>query len=351
MADDLLFPIEVVCTPDERKRVATPAHAVAAPAVDEALQTVYRWLVAPERNVVERLVLATDAAIKYVLDGARTRRLSLDESAVDKDERSSVGTKLQYHIIEQLELQKQAPLDTIIEGIPVELKTTVRSTWTIPVEGQCEVTLLVQADIENHRVAAWLIRTHRVWLNDGTNQDKKRTIKKENFTRHALPIVPWTSLPGEPLRSLTEEDRAFVLGSAGIRWRIAHLLSVLPNIVIPRTSIAIVGGTAADYMKRAREAKSEIAPEGLLALVGSWPSQRLMARALGFDLVDEAWVAVSVEHVGKFVQRGALPVLLDHGRKTDRDFLILFDRLPEEVRLVWGKVFPDLLIRPDDAGR
>lgn len=303
---------------------------------------VYTWLTAPERNLAEHIVVAVDAAIKYVLDGARTRRLDLFDSRVDKDERSSVGTKLQYHVLEELNLEKVPPLDTVIENIPVELKSTVRKNWTIPVEGQCQVTVLIRADPENGRVAAWLMRTHRILLNEGTNQDKKRTVSMVNFNKYALPLIPWTPLSTEPLKMLTQQDAAIIFGKTGIKPRIAHLLSILPDIVLPRTSIALVGGTASDTMKRARDAKRVVARNhGNLTLVATWLPQRIALVELGFDPIGEAWVSVSP----RFLRAHPGPPKLlgiDVKKKTDQDFLQLVKLLPADVRNDWVKIFPDL---------
>lgn len=330
------------CQADFRKVASPKKHVFDAPASDTELRAVHAWLTAPERKLAEHIVLAVDAAIKYVLDGARTRRLDLFDPRVDKDERSSVGTKLQYHVLEELALEKVPPLDTVIENIPVELKSTVRKNWTIPVEGQCQVTMLIRADPENGRVAAWLMRTHRILLNEGTNQDKKRTVSLVNFNKYALPLIPWTPLAVEPLKTLSQQDTDIVLGKLGIEARIAHLVSVLPDTILPRTSIALVGGTASDVMKRARVAKRTVAGnQGQLTLVGTWLPQRLALCELGFDPAGEAWVSVSPQHLR--AHSGPPKFLgIDTTKKSDRDFLQLVRSLPPDVRNDWVKKFPDL---------
>lgn len=330
------------CQADFRKVSKSRRHIFEDPSTDRELQAVYAWLTAPERSLADHIVLAVDAAIKYVLDGARTRRLDLFDSRVDKDERSSVGTKLQYHVLEELGLEKVPPLDTVIETIPVELKSTVRKNWTIPVEGQCQVTMLIRADPENGRVSAWLMRTHRVLLNEGTNQDKKRTVSLVNFNKYALRLIPWTPLAAEPLKTLTKHDASIVFGKLGIESRIAHMLSVLPDIILPRTSVALVGGTADDVMKRARAAKGPVArTHGYLTLVATWLPQRNALRELGFDTIGEAWVSVSPKYLSA---HPGPPILLgiDTGKKSDRDFLQLVNQLPTAVRGNWVRRFPDL---------
>jgi hypothetical protein len=269
-----------------------PAHIVEDPADDLELQAVSTWL--QQQSVADLLGTATDSAVKYVLDGARTWRFDLMDAAVDSDERASVGTKLQYHIIQQLGLKKTPPLDTSIAGVAVEIKGTVRLTWMIPREGQCEVTLLVRIDAKKHQFAVWLMRTHRVWLTGKKgNRDLKRSPVAKARDRFALTVVPWTDLPAEPLRLLNPGQLEVVFGNQGLKKRLVDLFRFLPEVVIPRGSITVVGAGRHDPMKRAREAKLELREKyGLAVLVGTWTDERRAAARMGFDISDEAWVAV-----------------------------------------------------------
>jgi len=243
------------------------------------------------------LKTAVDDAVRYVLDGARTWRFDLLDPKVDSDERSSVGTKLQYHVIERLGLKKVPPLDTEIVGVAVEIKGTVRdgaAPWMIPREGQCQVTLLIRIDPEGNRFAAWLMRTHRVWLSGGKgNQDLKRSPLADPFRAYALPLVGWTGLPPQPLKLLSFDEIEVVFGDAGLRKRVTALFTYLPDVVIPRSSLTTVGAGLDDPMKRAREAKATLRDNhDLIVLVGTWVDERAAARALGHVLGPEDWVAV-----------------------------------------------------------
>nr|WP_199435426.1 NaeI family type II restriction endonuclease [Qaidamihabitans albus] len=244
--------------------------------------------------IVDLLRSAVDDAIRYILDGARTFRFDLTSPEVDSDERSSVGTKLQYHVIVQLKLLKEPPLDTKIMGIPVEIKGTVGSSWMIPREGQCQVTLLIRIDARKHRFRALLMRTHRAWLGGGKgNQDLKRSPLAEGLANYALEVAPWNELPAEPLRSLTTEQLRVVFGSDGVRKRVTVLFGYLPETIIPRASIATVATTRDDPLRRARQAKPHVLSEhDLVVLVGTWLSERKAATQLGFYLGKKAWVVV-----------------------------------------------------------
>lgn len=280
-----------ICQPDPRKSGQPAAHVLVDPVDDHDLRTVAKWLKGQALEI--RAAAAIDDAIRYVLEGERTRRFTLADPAVDSDERSSVGTKLQYRMIEQLGLVKEPPLDTTIMGIAVEIKTTVRTNWMIPREGQCEITMLVRIDANKHEFEISLMRTHHAWLTGGKgNRDLKRSVRKEALNRYAITLVPPTALPDEPLRLLDAAQLELVLGAGGLRKRLINLFSLLPEVIIPRGTITIVGAGLGDPMKRAREAKQELRNRGLIVLVGTWTDERDLAASMGFDLSGEAWVAV-----------------------------------------------------------
>lgn len=140
------------------------------------------------------------------------------------------------------------------------------------------------------------MRTHRGWLTGGKgNQDLKRSPKADAVRRYALVVVPTTPLPPEPLRRLNRQQLDVVFGAGGLRRRLVALFEALPEVVIPRGSIAVVGAGLHDPMKRAREAKVDLRVRGLIVLVGTWPHERLLAEKMGFDISGEAWVAIPKE--------------------------------------------------------
>lgn len=292
-----------LCQPDDRKAATRPPHIIEDLALDAELMAVHKWLI--DRPIADLLREAADSAVKYVLDGARTWRFDLLDPAVDSDERASVGTKLQYHVIQQLGLKKQPPLDTEILGVAVEIKGTIRDSWMIPREGQCEVTLLIRIDPENNRFACWLLRAHRAWLRDGANQDGKRSPRSDALREFALTVVPWTDLPIEPLRLLNPAQLAAVFGEGGLMRRLGLLFHYLPEVVIPRGSITTVGAGLSDPLRRARQVKTHLLEEhGLVVLVGKWIDERYAAKSMGIDLGDTDWVAVPLE---RFAQFGLTP--------------------------------------------
>lgn len=274
------------------------AHIIVHPDHDHDLQKVLAWI--RETPAVELMTKAVIETIEYVLDGARTFRFDLDSPEVDSDERRTIGVKLQYRILEAFGLTKERPLDTTIDGVPVELKATTGTNWTIPREGQCEICWMTQLDSANDRFRVLLMRTHRRWLNEGKNQDSKRTIRADARSKFAITVLDWTPLPRNPLKDLTPEQLAVVFEPhAGIKRRVAALFGFLPEVVIPRVSIETVAAMAKDPLRRARQAKPDVFfNHDLIVLMGTWTPQRELAARHGFDLSGDAWVAVRPETLG-----------------------------------------------------
>ncbi|MCV7709604.1 hypothetical protein M3C81_005535 [Micrococcus luteus] len=304
--------VNAFCTRDERpaKKGAPPvdrlpAHVPAPPEQDEELQKVLAWLQA--RPLKAQLTEAVLQSVYYILDGSSTGRVHLHDPEVDSDERSAVGTNLQYRVLKVLGLAKEKPLDTVIEGVPVDVKCTTGKGygWMIPQEAQCEVCLLVKIDTEQDRFAAYLMRTHRVWLNDGGNQDKKRTIKAEARKQFTVPLFKevWAPLPRNPLRDLTAEQREFVLNlhpdhQRGQEARFLALFSMLPKALVPRHVIETVGANRDDPARRARAIRDRLmANHGLVLLCGTWQAEREAAQSAGVALEEPYWVAVPQEEI------------------------------------------------------
>jgi hypothetical protein len=291
------------CKAEQRKRstsarqrtgaVPTPPspHLVVHPQDDPPLQELARWF-SGQPDLAARFGNAVDSAIQYVLDGARSGRFDLLDKRVDPDERRTVGTKLQFHIIEEFGLPRLKSPDTKIGDVTFDIKGTVGKNWSIPVEGQCEICLLVRIDTGERMHQAWLMRTHLKWLQNGVNGDQKRGIAKDSHTNFAVPLYARAPLPPAPLTRLDEDQLKRVFGREGQKKRLVHLFSSLPGTVINRATILTVCAGRDDPIRRTREAREPLKEEGLALLCGAWTPQRVMAASLGHDLSGNAWVAV-----------------------------------------------------------
>ncbi|KRC61049.1 hypothetical protein ASE14_08850 [Agromyces sp. Root81] len=237
-------------------------------------------------------------------------------------------------MLEELELPKVPPLDTLVLDVAVEIKTTVSKSVMVPPEGQCEVTLMIQIDANRQQFASWLMRTHRSWLGGPAKpgqRDSKRSPFVDAVRLYALPVVPWTPLPPEPLRLLRPDEVAAVLPrkvsrtrGEGLASRLTALFGYLPEVVIPRKSILTVGAGLDDPLRRARETKERTwDAHQLIVLVGKWTYQKELAARLGLDISGAAWVAVTPERFTKYGE--SIPTLTEltelterYGKVTDR---------------------------------
>ncbi|WP_285689356.1 NaeI family type II restriction endonuclease [Actinoplanes sp. NBRC 103695] len=266
-------------------------HVLDRPEHDSELQAVHGWFEIFGRTP-ELIGDAVEDAIYYVLDGARTHRFDIRDERVDSDERRSIGTKLQFHVIENFELPRLRHPDTEVAGVGLEIKGTIGGNWAVPKEGQCGVTLLIRLDLERDRHKAWLMRTHRAWLRDGANNDGKRGVLANALRAYAVELYGWEPLRPNPLKMLEPADLDVVFGDAGQQPRLTHLFRTLPQVVIPRAVILTVCANRDDPMRRVRAIRPLVRPFGLELLCGKWPAQRELAEDLGFDLTGAAWVAV-----------------------------------------------------------
>ena len=297
-------PVGTMCTREERTSRATgaafgttplPPHPIVDPKDDEELQRVKTWLLSRPSPLHELLATAVMDTLDYVLDGAYTGRFYLLDKRVDSGERALVGTKLEYRVLKQLELQKQPPLDTRVEGVSVDIKNTIRSSWMIPTECQCEICLLVRIDATNDRFSARLMRTHRILLG-GRNKDGKRGTPKASVERYSVPLFHelWAPLPRNPLRNLSDDQIADVFHPKhGQTRRFTALFGYLPRTVISRRALATVGFDNDDPLRRVRQAREHVLKEhNLVLLCGKWPVQREAAATLGHTLGPTDWVAL-----------------------------------------------------------
>ncbi|GAA2912781.1 hypothetical protein Acy02nite_48510 [Actinoplanes cyaneus] len=268
-------------------------HALTTPGADPELRTVLSAL-RLHHNLPLLFGGAIQSAVDYVLDGARTGRFDLSSPLVDSDERRTVGTKLQYHLLDALGLPKLRSPDTLISGIPVDIKGTVGDNWSIPREAQCELCILVKIDVQRDRHSAWLMRTHRAWLHGGQgNRDQKRGVIAAALQRHAIALYPETAMSRNPLRLLDDDGIAAVFNpNAGLVLRLTELFTRLPEVVFPRHSIETVGFQLHDPLRRARQAKERVREAGFDLLVETWVHERERAESLGFELPKDGWVAV-----------------------------------------------------------
>ena len=87
-------------------------------AVDPQFEAVKKWL--SESGRVSRTGHGIRLAIDWVIDGARTRRYSIDQ--LQPSEKTYIGNRIEHELLHQWALVKEGDLDCIIEGLCVDVK-------------------------------------------------------------------------------------------------------------------------------------------------------------------------------------------------------------------------------------
>ncbi|MEU9300368.1 NaeI family type II restriction endonuclease [Streptomyces sp. NPDC048269] len=259
------------------------------------MQNVLGWL--RQHDVAGLYTGAIANAIDYVLDGARTGRYDLQSREVHPGERASVGAKLEYEVLRSFSLPKAAPLDTLITGVPVDIKATVGSNWAIPSEAHCQVCICTQIQLGQNRHRSWLVRAHTSWLYRGKgNRDGKRGLAVYARDHWSVALYDWTPLPVNPLTLLTPAQASRVLAKKpGQEQRFTLMFQYLAGHIIPRSVISTVGAGRHDPLRRARNVRNRLAQDGLTLLCGKFPQQRDTAAAHAITLGPEDWIALRTD--------------------------------------------------------
>lgn len=217
-----------------------------------------------------------------VLDGQRTGRFIYEDLA--NSEKTYVGTKVEILLREEFELPRGPEpkrLDFAIEGIGVDCKYTQESSWMIPIEAVDELCLLVTASDARALFSFGLLRCSLDLLN-APNRDLKRSISKAGRLK-ATWLWKDEAMPENLLRSLPPSDlRAIFADAASGQQRINELFRRVHHRII-RREVTLTVARQDDSMKRARDARRHLQPEGILVL-GHQGEHPRIARDLGLQV-------------------------------------------------------------------
>lgn len=217
-------------------------------------------------------------AIDEVIDSARSNRFTLVE--IEKTEKTYIGTKIEILLRNHFGMSKGKVLDLSIDGIEVDIKNTIGSNWTIPIEAMGHPCILLKAQESTSRCSFGLIVIRDDILNNGRNRDGKRTISQTGFAQvhWLLRDVPY---PENFWEYLAPETRMAIMAPRGGTERLAALFRAVQSRPISRLLVQAVAQQD-DYMKRIRRnggARDLLAPEGVAVLWGQ--KDRNLIRQLG----------------------------------------------------------------------
>lgn len=217
-------------------------------------------------------------AFDEVIDGSRTGRYCVDQ--LEKTEKTYIGTKVEIVLRADLELARGRVLDNLIAGHEVDTKFSIKGDWMIPREAFGELCLLVEADDYAATFRLGLMRMTLDVLTNGSNQDGKKTVSAEGKKK-----ITWLVEGGMPknfLLGLPDATRDTILKQSSGRQRIRALFRNVTHQLIPRSVIEQVAQQR-DPLKRAREMKALLAPEGFQILCATYASDRAEMMRYGFD--------------------------------------------------------------------
>ncbi len=203
-------------------------------------------------------------AVDEVIDTARTNRFTLDEC--EKTEKTYLGTKIENFFRNMLDVPRGI-LDLDLDGISVDVKHSMYSTWAIPREAHGHPCVLIAENEKHALFSVGVIKAELSYLNPGRNQDNKGTfsaVGRENIwwlaREHTYPPNPW--------EFISKEDRLTIMVGGGGMTRVAAIFEMFQDRPISRTIVEHVGQQK-DALRRVRRgggARDILAPKGIAIL-------------------------------------------------------------------------------------
>lgn len=251
---------------------------------------IYRY--AKGREAFDRQVpLILRQAIDEVIDAPRTNRFTLAET--EKTEKTYLGTKVEILLRDHLQIPKGARLDLSIEGVETDIKNTMGSNWTIPLESHNHPALLIRSKETTARCDVGLVIVRPQYLNAGANRDSKKTLS----TAGAQNI--WWLLRDHPYppnfwEILSVADRQTIMGAGGGTARLAALFQKIQRQPISRLQVQAVAQQH-DYMKRLRRnggARDILSSLGIALLWGGKDRETISRLGLG-ELTGDEFISLA----------------------------------------------------------
>ncbi|HQT43699.1 MAG TPA: NaeI family type II restriction endonuclease [Halothiobacillus sp.] len=229
-------------------------------------------------NLRTKLPKLIRQAIDEVIDTRRTGRVSAQE--LEKTEKTYIGTKVEILVRDFFDLPKGI-LDLKIDGLDVDVKNTLGSTWMIPREAIGMPCVLVASDEARQTCFFGIFVAHLHNLTPGVNQDQKRSVASVGFdnihwllAEEPYPNGFWGKIGGGQAYNIMR-------GNSG-NERVEKLFRQALGTPVGRDIIEDVARQK-DYMKRVRKnggARDALAREGIAILSGQYDSEIITALGL-----------------------------------------------------------------------
>jgi hypothetical protein len=183
-------------------------------------------------------------------------------------------------------------IDDVLRGerTGVDIKNTIGDNWMIPHEAVGELCLLTLINEPAKTYSLGLVRAHNHLLNK-PNQDGKRSLSTKGKATIRW-IADRAQLPVSIFLRIPDATREIVWRRKSGQARINELFRYVQRVPILRADLEALAQQL-DPIKRARDAKKELAKEGLLVPCGRYEEEAAKARARGIELSPYEWVCVA----------------------------------------------------------
>jgi hypothetical protein len=269
---------------------SAPPHVAPGHPDYEALNKIRTGILARvggEKAMADALPLLIRDALDFVIDPVRTARTRVID--LDNVEKTFIGLKVEHYLRDLLDVPKGLR-DLVIDGLDVDVKNTVGSTWMIPPETYRteDPCLLIATAEQDGQCSLGLMLARDAYLNKA-NRDHKRGVGAEG-RRNILWIVKdvafpqsrWAGIDMARFRELRRVNPGANRAASFFRENLQRPIhrSIVQSLLFDQE----------DYMKRLRGnggARDMLAPDGIALLSGQYDSALIVALSLPVTARDE----------------------------------------------------------------
>ena len=210
-------------------------------------------------------------SIDEVIDAPRSRRFVID--ALEKTEKTYLGTKVEILLRNHLDLDPGEILDVRIDGIEVDIKNTIGSSWMIPREAVGRPCILISTDEKRAKCSFGLVVAENDTLTRSKNQDGKGNISAEG-KKNIHWMLKDADYPKNFWEGVSKAALKEITAPKGGTERLSLLFRTYQRVPIYR-DVLLALAHQKDAMKRLRKnggARDRLAKDGIALLSGKYNS-------------------------------------------------------------------------------
>jgi Restriction endonuclease NaeI len=251
----------------------------------------------PDRLSVH-LPLLMKQAVDFVLDPVRTGRTKVEE--LDKVEKTFIGLKIEHYLRDWLGVPKGLKRDLQIDGIEVDIKNTIGTTWMIPPETyrtEEPCMLIASAKFDGRCWLGIIVARDAYLTNEKGNRDAKRQISAGG-KKHIMWLVEDVPYPESTWDGIDMCRFNELRKIKGGKKRAAQFFRENIGRKVHRSIVESLLHDQRDFMKRVRGnggARDDLEKEGIVVLSGVYDAKEAKRRKISLER--DEFVAVRVTKV------------------------------------------------------